>query len=232
MGDSYSPSRHESRVAYGRGLARPNIGDLVPATTIDPNQTPYPSIQTGNPNLVPTKANNYDILVEHHFNPLGILQAGWFYKQLSDPIYPTATLLTNYNGTGKTYQLQGSINGPNAHLQGFEAQWEQRFSFLPGVLGGFRVNGNYSHTTSQVRFPAGFNGGRKDKPALDRNSPNDYNLNLAYDKSRFSGRFAISHNDQSIAAYQWSAGTGPASDPILGLRGAHRRQLLLPTHAV
>ena len=219
MGDSYSPSRHESRVAYGRGLARPNIGDLVPATTIDPNQTPYPSIQTGNPNLVPTKANNYDILVEHHFNPLGILQAGWFYKQLSDPIYPTATLLTNYNGTGKTYQLQESINGPNAHLQGFEAQWEQRFSFLPGVLGGFGVNANYSHTTSQVTLPSGFDGGRTDKPALDRNSPNDYNLNITYDKSRFSGRFAISHNDQSIAAYQWNAGTGPASDPILGLKG-------------
>src|SRR6202020_61093 len=29
------------RAVYSRGLARPNIGDLVPATIIDPNQTPY-----------------------------------------------------------------------------------------------------------------------------------------------------------------------------------------------
>jgi TonB-dependent receptor len=207
------------RVVYGRGLARPNIGDLVPATVIDPNQTPYPTISTGNPNLVPTKANNYDILVEHYFQPLGILQAGWFYKQLSDPIYPTATLIPNYNGTGATYQETQSINGPGAHIQGFEAQWEQRFSFLPGPLGGFGVNANYSHTTSQVTFPPGFDGGRTDKPALDRDSPNDYNFNLTYDKGRFSGRFAISHNDASIAAYQWNAGTGPADDPILGMKG-------------
>ncbi|HEY1984999.1 MAG TPA: TonB-dependent receptor [Terracidiphilus sp.] len=207
------------RVVYGRGLARPNIGDLVPATVIDPNQTPYPTIATGNANLVPTKANNYDILAEHYFQPLGILQAGWFYKQLSDPIYPTATLLPNYNSTGKTYQLTQSINGPGAHIQGFEAQWEQRFSFLPGLLSGFGVNANYSHTASQVTFPSGFDGGRTDKPALDRDSPNDYNFNLTYDKGRFSGRFAISHNDPSIAAYQWTAGNGPANDPILGLNG-------------
>ena len=191
----------------------------MPATVIDPNQTPYPTISTGNPNLVPTKANNYDVLAEHFFHQLGILQAGWFYKQLSDPIYPVATLLPNYNNTGKTYQETKSINGPDAHIQGFEAQWEQRFSFLPGLLGGFGVNANYSHTTSQVTFPAGFDGGRTDKPALDRNSPNDYNFNLTYDKHRFSGRFAISHNDASIATYQWNSGTGAANDPILGLKG-------------
>jgi TonB-dependent receptor len=207
------------RVVYSRGLARPNIGDLVPATVIDPNQTPYPTVSTGNPNLVPTKANNYDILAEHFFQPLGILQAGWFYKQLSDPIYPTATLISNYAGTGKTYQQTQSINGPSAHIQGFEAEWEQRFSFLPGFLGGFGVNANYSHTVSQVTFPAGFDGGRTDQPALDRDSPNDYNFNLTYDKSRFSGRFAISHNDASIAAYQWNSTTGPADDPILGMKG-------------
>ena len=32
-------------------------------------------------------------LVEHFFRPLGILQGGFFYKQLYDPIYPTITLL-------------------------------------------------------------------------------------------------------------------------------------------
>jgi TonB-dependent receptor len=212
------------RAVYSRGLARPNISDLVPATTIDPNQTPFPTVATGNPNLVPTKSDNFDILAEHYFQPLGILQAGWFYKRLSDPIYPTATLLNNYNGTGKTYQLTQSINGPNAHIQGFEMQWEQRFSFLPGLLSGFGVNANYSHTASQVTFPTGFDGGRTDKPSLDRDSPNDYNFNLTYDKSRFSGRFAISHNDANIATYQWSANPSGTqqldpNDSIVGLKG-------------
>lgn len=204
------------RAVYGRGIARPNLGDLVPATAIDPNQTPYPTIANGNPSLQPTKANNFDLLAEHFFQPLGILQAGYFYKQLTDPIYPTATLV-QFNG--RTYQQTQAINGPGAHIQGFEAQWEQRFSFLPGMLGGFGINANYSHTISRVNFPTGFDGGRADHPSLDRTSPNDYNINLTYDKSRFSGRFAISHNDASIAAYQWNNSTGAADDPILGLKG-------------
>ncbi len=50
-------------------------------------------------------------------------------------------------------------------------------------------------------------------------APNNYNFNLTYDLGRFSSRFAISHNDANIAAYQWTASTGPANDPILGLKG-------------
>jgi TonB-dependent receptor len=207
------------RVVYSRGLARPNIGDLVPATVIDPNQTPYPTVSTGNPNLVPTLSDNFDLLAEHFFQPLGILQAGFFFKELHNPIYPIASLIPNYNNTGKTYQQTQAINGPNAHIQGFEAQWEQRFSFLPGILSGFGINANYSYTASQVTFPTGFDGGRTDHPRLDRTAPNNYNFNLTYDKSRFSGRFAISHNDANIATYQWNAGTGPSNDPILGLKG-------------
>jgi|SRR5579884_383241 len=207
------------RVVYGRGVARPNIGDLVPAIVVDPNASPYPTIAAGNPNLKPTTGNNLDLLVEHFFQPLGILQAGYFYKQLSDPIYPVATLVPNYNNTGRTYQETQSINGPNASIQGFEAEWEQRFSFLPGVLRGFGVNANYSYTTSRVTFPANFDGGRTDHPYLDRMAPNNYNFNLTYDLGRFSSRFAISHNDANIAAYQWTASTGPANDPILGLKG-------------
>jgi TonB-dependent receptor len=203
------------RLVYGRGQSRPNIGDLVPTTTIDPNASPR-SINKGNPDLLPTKANNYDVLVEHFFQPLGILQAGYFYKQLTDPIYPT-TFAVTFNGL--PFQQNQSINGPSAHIQGIETSWEQRFSFLPGIASGFGVAANYSYTTSRVKFPSTFNGGRTDNAPLQRQAPNNWNFNLTYDKSRFSSRFAISHNDASIAAYQWSPSTGPASDPILGLKG-------------
>jgi TonB-dependent receptor len=217
------------RAVYSRGLARPNIGDLVPATTVDPNQTPYPTISTGNPSLVPTLSDNIDVLVEHYLQPLGIIQGGYFFKELHNPIYPVANLV-GFDGTSfctvgpstpncRTYQLTQSINGPNAHLQGIEFQWEQRFSFLPGLLSGLGMNVNYVYTNSYVTFPAGFDGGRTDHPTLDRTAPNNYNINIFYDKSRFSGRFAISYNDANIATYQWNATTGPINDPILGVHG-------------
>jgi TonB-dependent receptor len=221
------------RLSYGRGISRPNIGDLVPSTTVDPNASPK-SISKGNPSLQPTKANNYDVLIEHYFQPLGILQAGYFYKQLSDPIFPTTTQTTDPQYPGIVFQLNQSINGPSAHIQGVEMQWEQRFSFLPGLLNGVGVSANYSYVTSQIRFPSGFNApnvgepGRTDKPRLERDAPNNYNFDLTYDKGRFSSRFAISHNDANIYAYQWGPGTGPATDPVLGLKGPKGDQYLYP----
>jgi TonB-dependent receptor len=203
------------RANFSQGISRPNIGDLVPTTIVDPNASPK-SVSTGNPNLKPTKANNYDLLVEHFFQPLGIVQAGFFYKQLSNPIYPTASTIGS--GPEAGFLLTQSINGPNAHITGFEAAWEQRLSRLPGALGGFGVAANYSYTASQVTFPAGFSNGRADHPTLQRQAPNNWNFGLTYDKSRFSGRFAITHNDANLWQYAFQQNSTP-NDPILGIKG-------------
>ncbi len=113
---------------FSQGISRPNIGDLVPTSQVDPNASGGPTVTNGNADLKPTKSNNYDILIEHFFQPLGILQAGYFYKQLSDPIYQTRSLIpTGQPNAG--FFLFEPINGPSAHIQGFEAAWEQRFSF-------------------------------------------------------------------------------------------------------
>src|SRR5260370_5355818 len=98
---------------------------------------------------------NHAILPDPSSQPLGIIQGGYFYKQLSNPIYPPASTLgpTDPNAG---FRLLQSINGPNAHIQGIEVSWEQRFSFLPVLLNGFDVAATYSYTHSQVPFPARF----------------------------------------------------------------------------
>jgi len=206
------------RLNYSQGLARPNIGDLVPTTVVDPNASPK-TVSQGNPNLKPTKANNYDILIEHFFQPLGIVQAGYFYKQLSDPIYPTAsTIPVGQPNAG--FRLLQSINGPNAHIQGVEISLEQHFSFLPGLLKGLGLSANYSYTQSRVTFPTTFDGGRIDNAPLSRQAPNTWNISPTYDKGRLSVRFAISHNDANIAFYNYThVDAATDKDPILGLRG-------------
>jgi TonB-dependent receptor len=212
------------RLNYSQGISRPNVGDLVPTVIVDPNTSPK-TVTEGNPNLKPTKANNYDILLEHFFQPLGIIQGGYFYKQLSNPIYPTASTLAPTDPNAG-FRLLQSINGPNAHIQGVEVSWEQRFSFLPGLLNGFGVAANYSYTQSQVTFPAFFNPavaggpGRIDHASLPRQAPNTWNVGFTYDKRRFSMRFAASHNDANIAFYNY-AHTDAATDkdPVLGING-------------
>ena len=212
------------RLNFSQGIARPNVGDLVPTTIVDPNASPK-TVTEGNPNLQPTKANNYDILIEHYFQPLGIIQGGYFYKQLSNPIYQTVSLLgpTDPNAG---FRLLQTVNGPNAHIQGIELSWEQRFSFLPGFLSGFGVAANYSYTQSAVTFPANFSPstpggeGRIDHPALPRQAPNTWNAGFTYDKARFSMRFAVSHNDANIQFYNYvHTDAATDKDPILGIKG-------------
>jgi TonB-dependent receptor len=205
------------RASYDMAISRPNFSDLVPSQQVDPNASPQ-SIVRGNPELKATSAHNFDVLIEHFFQPLGILQAGFFYKRLSNPIYPTTSTLPASDPNFPSYQVQESINGPNAHITGFEAAWEQRLSFLPGLMNGLGVAANYSYTTSQVSFPTGFNGGRTDHPALQRQAPNTWNLGATYDKGRLSMRFGVSHNDTNIYAYNYQT-TGSDNDPILGLKG-------------
>jgi len=205
------------RATYDMGISRPNFSDLVPSRQVDPNASPK-SIVEGNAALKATSAHNFDVLVEHFFQPLGILQAGFFYKRLSNPIYPTTSTLPHSDPNFPDYQVQESINGPNAHITGFETSWEQRLSFLPGLMNGLGVTANYGYTTSQVTFPDGFNGGRKDHPRLQRTAPNTWNLGMTYDKARFSMRFGVSHNDANIYAYNYQT-IGNDSDPIVGLKG-------------
>src|SRR6202171_3609257 len=92
------------RGSYGMGIARPNFGDIAPYFIDDP--TSVPEFSQGNPNLKPTHAQNFDVLLEHYLKPLGIIPAGFFYKALSDPIY--SVVLSFQSGTEATL-----INGPS-----------------------------------------------------------------------------------------------------------------------
>jgi TonB-dependent receptor len=190
------------RAAYGRGIARPNFSDLPPFALIDPTRRP-PRVTVGNPNLKPTHANDYDVLVEHYLRTVGLIEGGWFYKALTDPIFQTQTA-----APGGFLQFQ-QTNGTSAHIQGVELAWQQHLTFLPGLLNGMGVAANYSYTTSQARFPVvavdpnpnNANLPRTDRPALLRQAPNNWNFDATYDKGPISARMGLSHNDRSIFSY-------------------------------
>jgi TonB-dependent receptor len=202
------------RASYGIGIARPNFSDLVPFITFDP--TSSIPVSAGNPDLKPTHAQNFDLLAEHYLKPVGILQAGVFYKYLTDPIY-----LVNSTRTVAPYAGQeqvAPINGPHAHIVGIETSWQQRLAFLPRPLNGMGVRANYSYTSSRASFPTGF--GRTDHPTLLRTAPNNWNLDVTYDKKGFSARMGLTHNDGNIWSYGFQDGAtggihGPLGDTYL-----------------
>jgi TonB-dependent receptor len=195
------------RAAYGMGIARPNFQDIAPFNYFDQSAS-QPQTSQGNPNLKPTHAQNFDLLFEHYIQQVGVIQGGVFYKALTDPIY-NVTISGGPNG-GTIATL---TNGPSAHILGFEASWQQRLSFLPGLLNGMGVRANYGYTASRATFPAG--SGRTDHPTLVRTAPNNWNFDVTYDRKRISARMGLTHNDGYIWFYGGSNAKDPSGDTYL-----------------
>jgi TonB-dependent receptor len=189
------------RFAVTRGIARPNYPNLAPnqSGTTCPTCANQPSLSgftTGNPNLVAQHAWNYDVLVEHYLNTVGVISGGLFYKKLSDVIL---TRRITYDGPGPFNGYVGFApdNGGDGWLTGGEIAYTQRFVLLPGRLAGLGFDGNWTHTQSQVIVDP--ETGRK-APLL-RQSPNIANAYITYDQSPFSARIGWTYNGAMIDAY-------------------------------
>ena len=184
------------RASYGRGISRPNYGDLPPTFSAQGNNN---EVDIGNPDLKPSRANNYDLLYEKYLKPLGLLQGGFFFKQLSNPIYEsvksvlTPSLAQQYGiDPNSTYVTDGwvlarPLNGKSATVYGFEIAYQQHLSFLPGPFSGVGLSANYGYTHSTTTgVPLG-----TDTPALPRQAPNSWNISPTYDRGRVSARWVF-----------------------------------------
>jgi TonB-dependent receptor len=205
------------RVVYARGLSRPDPMFLTTAQTVDNSTTP-PTLTIGNPALKPEHANNFDILYERYLHPLGAIQAGVFYKSISDPI---VTLLSRT----PTMFISQAGNSGSAYIFGVEASFQQHFTYLPSVLSGLGLFANYSYATSTAKN-VNPTANRTDQPALLRQAPNTWNISPTYDHKRFSGRVGMAYNGANIFSYAFvpfqSVGTptpggikGPSGDVYL-----------------
>lgn len=208
------------RLAYGRGISRPDPQFLTAFQSVDQSTFP-PTVTVGNPKLISEHANDLDALYEKYLNPIGLIRAGFFYKNLTNPIVNqltgpgpgpicTAAGLTNcYSST--------AANAGSAYIAGLEFSFQQHFTYLPGLLSGTGLIANYSWATSQATNVLQ---GRTDKPALLRQAPNSWNIMPSYDKGKVSLRGGFSYNGPNIYQYVYTDGTpgglkGPGGDLYL-----------------
>jgi TonB-dependent receptor len=214
------------RAVYSRGVARPDPYQLVPYVTEDSTASPV-SVSIGNPNLRPEHANNYDLLFENYLRPLGLLQAGMFFKQLTAPqvqtTLPGGLSLSSFPPGYFSPSVQATLaqypgdaitqytNGQNAYIFGLELSFQQHFSYLPGILKGLGVSANYSHNFSQEKgLPL-----RSDHPTTIDMSPNTWKLSPTYDTKRFSARVGLAYDGASLFSYgylssKYVAGADPS----------------------
>ena len=222
-----SPTPNDNiRVVYGRGIARPNPLSLIPyvnetdgGTNICP--TGYAcagTLSVGNPNLVAEYANDYDLLYERFLKPMGLIQVGFFYKDLSKPLLSTQGVSQDkaitQDPAGQYWAVTQPVNGTDAHVMGFEIGYQQRLSFLPSAVAGFGMNANYSYTTSEANGIPYTSGGAttyRTAPLL-RQAPHTWNIGPTYDRGRFSVRGGFSYNSHFL--YQYS-NVNPAATTLV-----------------
>jgi TonB-dependent receptor len=154
----------------------------------------------GNPELKPIKANNYDTSLEWYFAPSAELAFDVFYKQIRNYIFAdnAATETLTNNGVTQTFNVVKSVNGGYGTLRGAELQYQQFYTFLPGVLKGVGFQGNITFVdnsgganTAQNIFDAHqVSGAQSAQLPMEGMSRWSYNAALMYQAYHFEGRVA------------------------------------------
>lgn len=125
------------RASYFSSITRPNFQELMPYQVTGDYFT-----EAGNPYLLHTQAQNYDLRYEYFPSPTDQLLAGVFYKNIIDPIEYT---LSRYKTSSQYLQPVNDTN--KAYDYGFELQVTKYFMEYYGV------SANYTFTKSQTTVP-------------------------------------------------------------------------------
>ena len=186
------------RMAAAKVMARPQLGFLNPGGSI--TTTGNLSITSGNPYLKPFRANTFDTGLEWYFAPDGFLGVGLFHKDI-DTYIQTLRVNVPYNQTGlplsllpesftgeEVFQVTTPVNTRGGKLQGFEINYQQPFTFLPGALRNMGLLLNYTQVKSKIAYQVSPTGTATITDDLLNLSPKSYNATLYYDDGKFSAR--------------------------------------------
>ncbi|WP_285711492.1 TonB-dependent receptor [Erythrobacter oryzae] len=185
------------RANVARQMARPTLASLTPGGTFNPFNT---TLSFGNPQLDPFRANSVDFGIEWYFAPEALLSVAVFYKDIKtfvtretasvpfrDLGLPESLLAGSPSSPDDIFIVTRNINGEGGSLKGIELQYQQPFTFLPGVLKNFGFLGNLTLLDSEVNY------GTLAAPLRDQLtglSKTGFNTTLYYEDSKFSARIS------------------------------------------
>ena len=186
----YSPREDMNvRTSWSRTVSRPEFRELSPVIYPSPRfQRPL----LGDPNLVQSDQENYDLRWEWFFSPLELASASFFYKTIDRPI---ERVTRNFS----SFLVDSVRNGePGAKLEGFELESRKDFGFLSPRLQGLSALTNYTWVNSRAVVPsakgdADFRPGGGRARALQGQAKYIVNGALEYSHPRF-GTYRVLYN--------------------------------------
>jgi len=189
------------RTSYATSIGRPAFGTLLPRDTIDEDNR---ILNVNNTGLRPQYSSNFDATAEYYFEPVGQFSVGVFLKEINDFIYnTTGTFIgsgpdNGFNGDFEGFELRSQANGGFARIRGWEANYRQQFTFLPGWLGGFGALANYTWLETEGDY-----GGSavQTTGTLANFTPRAANIGISYIRGKFNIRLTYGMSGETLLAY-------------------------------
>lgn len=210
------------RFGAAKTMARPNLNHLSPTISGNPstysNDDALYSINAGNPQVNPYRADTYDLGAEWYFSEGALLSAAVFYKDIKSYIqrvrqvqtwdqtgWPVELLPEGFDGN-ESFSVQSYYNTPGGPLQGFELTYQQPFTFLPGLWQNFGFQANYTQVESELDYveSSSVNSTTREVTTVYKTndlvnmSPKSYNATFYYDDGTFSARISTSYRDRYL----------------------------------
>ncbi len=141
------------RASYNRSIARPSIAQMLPTGSVNDETM---RLTIGNTELKPYLADNYEVSLEKYLEPVGLIGVGVFRKNITR-YFRTFTDVVGPEGVDGSglyagYERTTARNIGSATVEGFEANAQQQFRKLPGLLAGLGVFANFTYLRAEGDF--------------------------------------------------------------------------------
>ncbi|QWP76967.1 TonB-dependent receptor [Lysobacter sp. K5869] len=205
------------RASASETLTRPTLTSLRISEDIGVRPPGPGSINTGNIDLKPYKARNYDLGAEWYINDTSYLGLAGFYKKVENFV-TNVTRPTTIQGYPFLETLP--VNANTAVVKGAELSFQYTFDRLPAPFDGLGVQANYTYVDSKQSFDPSIATGQFAVVGL----ANSGNLIVFYEKGPVSFRAAYNWRDEYLAAVRGSQGEPTTVEPYgqIDLSGSYK----------
>ena len=198
------------RLAAAKVMARPNLNRTGVGLALMPVSMTGSS---GNPDLDPFRATQFDTSVEWYFAPASLLAVGLFYKDVSAfttsieviEEHPEAPNNTLTGPASYTYLIGRPVNGEDGKIQGIELNYQHALTMLPAPFDGLGYAFTYTYADSETPDVDELTG--KVSP-IPNSSEHSGNAIVYYEKGPFSGRVAYNYRGKYVTDYGGASSGG------------------------
>ncbi|MBC3765877.1 TonB-dependent receptor [Neptunicella marina] len=182
------------RFAYSETISRPKFEDVAAFQIIeskteedDGEFVTEREAEVGNPQLKPYESNNIDISLEYYPGDIGVLSAGYFYKDIKNfVIFADVAGSSDWQGYDEVIQAQ---NGEDAKVIGVELSWVKTFE------NGLLLSANTTLSSSDATTLLD---GEEYKTSLPNQSDKVGNLTIGYESNLLSLRLSMSYKSENL----------------------------------